>query len=135
VPTTIRVWTGREPKSLSVSLERTPVILADVRKALPQLKRELSRKWPIDSVYIEDKLPRRSNPFDASQIVEAATLALVVGFAHQVGKELGTGEGLAIKKYMREWLQGFNVLVKAKLRVIPRSSRSKKKLRTDRRTD
>jgi hypothetical protein len=83
-------------------------------------------------VDIENKLPRRSNPFDPSQIVQAATLALVVGYGHQVGKELGTGDGLAIKRYIREWLRYFDVRVKAKLKVIRRSSRSEKKSRTKR---
>lgn len=50
-------------ETLFVPLERIPVVLADVHRALPQLKKELRKKWAVEYVEIENKISRRKNPF------------------------------------------------------------------------
>ena len=63
---------GEKYEEVFISIERTPVVMADVRRILPQLKKELRKKWPVENVQIESRIPFRRNPYDPSQIVEAA---------------------------------------------------------------
>jgi hypothetical protein len=112
---TVRLIGGGEPDGeVFVSLEHTPVVLADIRAALPQLKKDLSaRWWPIDSVEIENQLPRRRNPVDLTQItrlsVEVACVGILVRFfntaAQAAAKKVGDVAGDEIGEYVRGWIR------------------------------
>src|SRR5258706_500315 len=61
-----------------VSVERMRLVLADVRRELPKLKNDLSRKWPVRSVSPEARNPRRRNPYNPSELVVPACVGIVV---------------------------------------------------------
>jgi hypothetical protein len=97
-------------ETLFVSLERTPVVLADVRRALPQLKKELRKKWPVEYVEIENRIPRRKNPYSPTEIVTGACIGLVVTFSVAIAKAAGTTIGKTlgdeISAHVRRWIRG-----------------------------
>jgi hypothetical protein len=107
-------FSGRQKQSeraVSVSLERAPVVLADVRKALPQLKKELSKHWRVQWVDIENQIPRVKNPHDPTNIIKAACIVLTVKFGLEAvgsaGKEFGNIAAKEISKHVRLWLKRF----------------------------
>jgi hypothetical protein len=107
----VQLVNGGDPyETLFVSLERTPVVLADLRWALPQLKKELRKKWPVEFVEIENQIPRRKNPYSPSEIVTGACIGLVVTFGVAVAKAAGAtiGETLGdeISAHVRLWIRG-----------------------------
>lgn len=109
---TILLVGGREPKAnVDISLERTPLVLAELRKALPALKRDLRKRWPVLSVGIENRIPRRRNPINPSAVVTTACIVLAVRFGYEVssesGKEIGKTIGKEVSKYLRQWLKSF----------------------------
>jgi hypothetical protein len=105
----VRVITAKEPEQLFVSIEDIPLVLSELRRLLPQLREELHRKWPVESVHIEERTPRRKNPFDPMQVVPAACIGLVIVFSSAVLKAAGTkiGEGIGdgIKPFVTRWLK------------------------------
>lgn len=110
MPTVHLVGNRKQSERLvSVSLERTQLVLADVRKALPQLKKELSKQWPVIHVEIDYRRPRARNPFNPSDVVKAACLLLMIRFlysaADSAGKETGTTTSREILKYVQRWLK------------------------------
>ncbi len=107
---------GPEPDNeVFVSLEHTPVVMADIRAGLPQLKQALSDRWPIERVEIENRLPRMRNPIDASQlgrlpeIMADAGVGIAILFfaeaARAAGKKLGDTAGKEIGEYVRGWIK------------------------------
>jgi hypothetical protein len=101
----MRMWSRLPTKKVFVSLERTPLVLVDVRNALPQLKKDLGKKWQVESVTIELHKPRIKNPTDPTEfIVRGACVGLVVSLLQPsvdvAGKELA--------KHVRRWLNQFN---------------------------
>jgi uncharacterized protein YcfJ len=97
-------------ETVFVSLEDTPIVLADIRAALPQLREELAARWPINRVEIENRRPaRRRNPYDPSQV--EAVLGIVIGLfffeaTRAAGKKIGEAAGEEVGKYVRSWIQG-----------------------------
>lgn len=106
---TIRVFTAKDPKHVFVPIEDVPLVVSDVRRSLPQLQEDLRRRWPVESVYLEERRPRRKNPFDPLQVVEAACIGLVVVFSSAVLKAAGTkvGEGIGdgVRPFVTRWLR------------------------------
>jgi hypothetical protein len=123
---TVRVWSSDKPRDgeVFVSLERTPLVLVDVRKALPRLKAELQRKYPVVYVDIENRLPRRANPYDPSEVVKAACIVLAIRFTWSAidgaGKKLGEGVGDELAKHAKRWIRNFGNTGKQKSRKIKR---------------
>jgi hypothetical protein len=119
----IRVVGGESPRDyVSISLEHTQLVLADLRGGLPELERQLRNKWPtLVRVEIEDVIPRRKNPIDAASAREYATqmasagLHLVAVFAAAAavragvafGKEAITPPAKEVGKFLRHWVQKF----------------------------
>jgi hypothetical protein len=116
---------------VSISLEHTQLILADLRSGLPELERQLRRKWPtLVRVKIEDVVPRRKNPIDATSARELATqvasagLHLVAIFGAAVaaragvafGKEAMTPPAKEVGKLLKQWVQKFTKTKKRKRR-------------------
>ena len=105
----VRVLTAGDPDHAFVSIEDIPLVLSDLRRSLPQLREELCRRWPVESVHLEERRPRRKNPFDPLQVVEAACIGVVVVFSSAVLKAAGTkvGEGIGdgIKPFVTKWLK------------------------------
>ncbi len=105
----VHVVTARDPKHVFVSIEDIPLVLSDLRRSLPQLREELCRRWPVETVHLEERRPRRKNPFDPLQVVEAACIGLVVVFSSAVLKAAGTkvGEGIGdgVKPFVTKWLK------------------------------
>jgi len=107
----VRLVGGGPPtKEVFVSVERIPVLLADVRMAIPKLKKELAKKWNVEDVAIEARRPRRKNPYDPKQIIELACVGIVARYV--VGPVLKTGVadpvGAKLKKYVTRWLKKFD---------------------------
>ena len=92
----VRVVGAREPEQLFISIEDIPLVLADLRRSLPELAAELRGKWQVETVYIEEQKPRAKNPIDPAQIIPAACIGLVVVFGSAVLKAAGTKIGDAI---------------------------------------
>jgi hypothetical protein len=109
MPTVLLLGDGENSAQfVSVSLEHTPLILSEVRKALPQLKKELGKQWPVLWVGIENKKPRLRNPHDPSAIIEAACIVLTVKFFGGVGTELGKMALRAATKHIQNWIAKFS---------------------------
>jgi len=109
----VRVVGGEPPtKEVFVSVENVPLVLADVRRALPKLKRELSRKYRVESVKLSSRVPRLRNPIEPSQIIVPACVGIVVYVLGPAAKAASTKVGDAIGdeivKYVRRWLKGFS---------------------------
>jgi hypothetical protein len=88
----ITIWGEPAHQEFFVSFERTPLVLADLRKELPKLKRELSKNWPVMYVGIQQPLIRRKNPIDPHAVVQTAKVGLEIFLAGSVagaGKETG----------------------------------------------
>jgi len=92
----VSVVTPKEPDHVFIPIEDVPVVLSELRRSLPQLREELCRRWPVDSVHLEERRRRRKNPFEPSQVIPAACIGLVVMFGSAVLKAAGTkiGEGV-----------------------------------------
>jgi hypothetical protein len=105
----VRVVGGGEPEQMFVPIEDFPVVLSDLRKCLPELVTHLKERWPVDSVYIEERKSYRKNPIDPSQLVVPACIGVVVIFGTAVIKAAGTKIGDAIgdglKPYIRKWVK------------------------------
>jgi hypothetical protein len=103
------VGNGPPTKEIFVSIERIPVLLADVRRSLPKLKKELGKHWKVDEVRIEARTPRRKNPYDAKHVVELACVGIVVYYV--IGPVLKTGVadpvGAALREHALRWLKRF----------------------------
>lgn len=101
----VRVVGGRPPtKEVFVSVEDMPLVLVDVRRALPKLKRELSREYRVESVELSSRVPRRRNPIEPSQIIVPACVGIIV---HVVTKA-GDAIGVKISKHVGRWLKEFS---------------------------
>lgn len=111
MPTILLVGPQKPTGDVEISLERTPLVLAELRKALPALKRDLRKRWPVLYVGIENRIPRRRNPIDPSEVVRTASIVLAVKFSYEVvgeaGKEIGKTIGKDVSKYLRRWLKSF----------------------------
>lgn len=110
MPRIVRVCTDENPEGqVFVSLEQTPLVLSDVRRDLPQLKRELCRKWRVLHVAIENRIPHRRNPHVPGALVAVACVGLVVKFglavADGAGKKIGETIGQEIVKYVNGWIK------------------------------
>jgi hypothetical protein len=100
-------------EEVSISLERTPIILADLRRSLPKLKRELQEKWTVHYVDIESRPARVRNPYTPGDVITPACIVLTIAFAHsfgsasgkEIGKEVGKTVAREISKYVRKWLK------------------------------
>jgi hypothetical protein len=114
--TTVRLVSGQQhgfEEKVSVSLEQTPLVLADVRRKLPQLRKNLQKKWPVLYVDIENRLPQLHNPSVPGEIVTAACIVLTVTFAHnlgatagkEIGKAVGKTIGQEVSKFIRNWVK------------------------------
>jgi hypothetical protein len=86
----VRLITAKEPEQVFIPIEDIPLVLSDLRRSLPQLREDLRLRWPVESVHLEERRPRRKNPFDPSQVVEAACIGLVVLFSSAMLKAAGT---------------------------------------------
>jgi hypothetical protein len=112
MPTIIIAGTQTPTGEIAISIERTPLVLAELRKALPTLRRDLRERWPVLSVGIENRIPRRRNPIDPSEVVRTACIVLAIRFGYEVageaGKKVGKTIGTEVSKYLRRWLKGFS---------------------------
>jgi hypothetical protein len=109
----VRVVGGGPPiKEVFVSVEDMPLVLGDVRRALPKLKRELSRKYRVERVELSSRVPRLRNPIEPSQIIVPACVGIVVYVIGPAAKAASTKVGDAIGdeivKYVRRWLKRFS---------------------------
>ena len=103
-----------------ISLEETPVVLADIRAALPRLRKTLMTRWPlIKAVEIENRrIIRRRNPHDPTQIFRDAAFGIAIYIwsrparifldevAREAGKRVGPEVGrqaVAATKYEERW--------------------------------
>lgn len=104
-----RLVLGQEPEQIFVSIEDTPLVFSELRRALPDLTAELQRRWPVECVYIEEQKPFRKNPFDPAEVVRAACIGIVVVFASAAVKAVATKIGDAIgdevTPYVRRWVK------------------------------
>jgi hypothetical protein len=111
MPTILLVDEQETTHDVDISLERTPLVLAELRKALPALTKDLRKRWPVLSVSIENRFPRRRNPIDPSEVVKTACIVLAVRFGYEVGgeagKKVGKTVGTEVSKYLRQWLKSF----------------------------
>src|SRR5258708_18054243 len=103
MPPIVEILSDRKKYSkVFVSLKRTQALLTDLRRNLPQLKAELCRKWQIENVQIENRIPRLRNPYDPSQVVEAACIGLLISFTlpgvKAVSKKVGEAVGAELAK-------------------------------------
>ena len=118
MPTVLLVGRQKESdREVSVSLERTPLVLADVRNALPQLKKQLSKKWSVVWIDIGIERPRLRNPHDPTQIVKAARVVLTTAFSLGVAgasTEFGKIAAKEISKHVRRWIKNFGKQKKRK---------------------
>lgn len=103
-----------DTKVVSVSLEHTPIVLSDIRQALPNLKKVMRKKWPaLNDVYISHSLPRgiRSHLDRIPRLVGLradAPLCLAASFALGVGGRKSTKPpSREIEEYLRCWIQKF----------------------------
>jgi hypothetical protein len=116
-----RLVVGQEPEQIFVSIEDTPLVLSELRRALPELTAALRRRWPVENVHIEEQKPFRRNPFDPSQVVPAACIGIVVIFvsaaAKAVATKIGDAIGDEVTPYVRRWVKAR--FVKLKRRIIP----------------
>jgi hypothetical protein len=80
-----------------VSLEDTPLVMAEIRAALPQFKAALMARWPIiTGIQIENRrITRRQNPFDPAQAAMDATIGIVIVFFFEAAKAAGKKVGEA----------------------------------------
>jgi hypothetical protein len=109
----VRLITSKEPDGMVfVSLEDTPVVLANVRRSLPALKKEIENKWPvrIEGIDITNFRPRRNNPVDLSSVLAhpGAVLALTFAFyfTKTAGTNIGDGVGKEITAHVRRRISG-----------------------------
>jgi hypothetical protein len=104
----VRLITAKEPEQVFIPIEDIPLVLSDLRRSLPQLRDDLRLRWPVESVRLEERRPRRKNPFDPLQVVEAACIGLVVVFSSAMLKAAGTKVGDAIgdgvKPFVTRWI-------------------------------
>lgn len=113
----IRILTDKQPGAevqrdeVFISLEYTPLVLADVRRSLPALKEELRKKWPVEAVEIKNRISYlRKNPYDPSQVLLPACIGIVVTFglaaAKAAGTKVGKDTGDEVGKHVRRWIRG-----------------------------
>jgi hypothetical protein len=111
MPTVHLVGRGSPEGRVSVSLEDIRLKLADVREALPRLRTELQKKWPVESVEIESRQPRAKNSHTPGAIIVAGCVVVVVRFAlaavDGAGKKFGEGIGDEIADHVRRWIRSF----------------------------
>lgn len=92
-----------------VSLEQAPVVLGRVRTGLLGLKRELNRKWRVQSVDVEARPSRRRNPFHPGDVAVPACVGIVIRYfwsvADRAGKKTGDAIGEEIAEHVRRWLE------------------------------
>ena len=132
-----------------ISLEETPVVLADVRTALPRLRKTLMTRWPsINAVEIENRrITRRRNPHDPTQVFRDAVFGIAIYLwsrparifldevAREAGKKVGPEVGrqaVAAMKYVERWVNrmsdraaGWNR--KSRPKTLPTRKQKKKK--------
>lgn len=129
MPTVLLIGEGKQSgQSISVSLERTPLILSEVREALPQLKNELGKQWPVLWVAIENRKPRLRNPHDPRAIIEAACIVLTVKFVGGVGAELGKMALRTATKRVQNWIAKFGKPALATRRKLSTRARTRRKV-------
>lgn len=101
----VRLVGGPKTTDILVSIERVPLVLADVRSALPRLTKELRTKWGVESFTIESRQPRLRNPADPSQIVvQGVYVCLVIRL---LGPTVDVA-GKELSKHVRRWLKKFD---------------------------
>lgn len=100
----IKLWGEPEHEKFFVSLERTPLVLANLRKQLPELRRELSKKWPVMYVGIQQPPVRRRNPINPHEVVKAAEVMLAI-YLGSTAKSAGEETGPRIVKAVSKWIK------------------------------
>ena len=128
-----------------ISLEATPVVLADVRTALPRLRKTLMTRWPsINAVEIENRrITRRRNPHDPTQVFRDAVFGIAIYIwsrparifldevAREAGKKVGPEIGrqaVAAMKYVQRWVKKMGDRVSRQSRKpTPRALPTKKR--------
>jgi hypothetical protein len=104
---------GEFDPGVFISLENIPIVLANLQRALPQLRNALRRRWFVQSIEVENRRPRFRNPFDPSLIVPAG-VGLLITFGAAAAKAAGTefgkvaGTDIAatdIAAYVRRWIR------------------------------
>ena len=105
-----------------ISLEETPVVLDDVRTALPRLRKTLMSRWPsINAIELENRrITRRRNPHDPTQLFRDAVFGIAIYIwsrparifldevAREAGKKVGPEVGkqaVAAVKYVQRWVK------------------------------
>jgi hypothetical protein len=114
---TVRVYgdaEGRPEGEVFISLEQAPIVLANIRAALPHLRANLRKRWPVERVEIDIRLPRLQNSSDtwsflshSHVIADVGVGILVLYLAEAVraaGKKTGEAAGKEIAGYVRRWL-------------------------------
>lgn len=113
----VRVVSGGEPAEIFVPIEDMPVVLSDLRRHLPELRKELRKQWPVEGVYIRQRTPRRRNPppltlLHTNYLTDAVIgLAIILGggvvngLVGKLGKSIGEGIGDRIKRTVMKWLK------------------------------
>jgi hypothetical protein len=91
---------GGEPDEIEIfiSIEDVPVVLADLRRRLPELTDELRKQWPVERVAIRERSPRRRNPSVALQFIPQAYFGIVVTLGHAILAGIGAEVGRKILK-------------------------------------
>ena len=109
---TQRVWRSSE-QEVFVSLEKTEVVMAELRAALPELTDQLRARWPVSHIEIKNRLPRAKNPIDSRVLhyahLPTAEIGLAIVFVEEVlrnaGKKIGEAVGEEISAYVRAWVR------------------------------
>jgi len=144
-----------DDQEVFVSLEDTPIVLADIRAALPQLGEILTARWPnITGVeIINRRITRRRNPHDPTQVLANAVLCIAVYFctrpvtrpvqifleeaARAVAKKVGDSVGddiVEIKEGIKIWIMAHApsalkpTPIRKRLPQVAISRRAKKKV-------
>jgi hypothetical protein len=118
----IRIWGEPGHTEFFVSLERTPIVLGDLRNRLPNLKRKLSKTWPVVYIGIQRPPVRRRNPIDPHEVIRTAKVGLeiyVAGAVAGAGKETG----IKLVKAVAEWIKRHSYKPKARKPTKRRNSK------------
>jgi len=133
-----------------VSLEETPVVLADVRTALPQLRKTLMTRWPlVNAVEIENRrITRRHNPHDPTQVYRDAVFGIAIyissrpvrifleevarGAGKKIGPEVGR-QAVAAMRYVQRWVKRMGGRVSSRNRESTQKALPTRKIKKPRR--
>jgi hypothetical protein len=117
----VQIVGAEEPNEVFVSIEAVPLVLSELRRSLPELARELKKRWPVDGVRLDARRPRLRNPLDPTtqHLVHAAIgIFILYGsrFGHQTITKISDRVSDEIADYVSKWLKRKFAKPKSKLK-------------------